>query len=247
MIVESMTHAEVYNELARDLPNLEKWMDRQYNDCRQYALKQDRRKFPLVLVNNYTSPRRIQYGLVVALFSKKKFIHYAYIMRQTPTGKEVYLCKTYDDSKLPKAVFIPHALKRYAERTGKDRTGEDLVRSMLLHSIDCVASRDQQIGAKSVRYKGDMLTTLCTHEGAFLGKMEGDIFVLNTFITYDMMGGLQKEVLTPHLEAFKRGHDAADELILKFNNRKSLRTNQPIIKQNGKRTNTERPLVGGGG
>ena len=39
---------------------------------------------------------------------------------------------------------------------------------------------------------------------------------------------LEAEVLIPHHEAFKRGHDAADDLILKFNNRSTLKSNQPI-------------------
>ena len=232
MLVETMTHAEVFGELARDLQNLERWLDREYDECRRYAIKKDSKKYPFFLVNNYTSPRRIRYGVIVVLYSKRKFYHCIYAMRQTPTGREVYLCKGYKESDTPKVVYIPHAIKRFAERTGDKHQGEDLVRSMMLHNgRDCVWNHNQLLGAKSVRYKGDMLTTLCTRDGAFLGKKEGDIFVINTFITYDMMGGLQKEVLTPHLEAFKRGTDAADEFIQRFNNRKSLRTNQPILKR----------------
>ena len=225
-----MTHAEVFDELARDLPNLERKMDRSFDECRKYALKKDSKKFPIVLTNTYMSPRRIRYGMVVILFrrSEKAFRHYAYTILQTPQGKEVYLCRTYEGSKLPKVVFLPHALKRYAERAKNEKTGEDLVRSMFIRCYDCAMSRDQRIGAKSVRYKGEELITLCTMEGAWLGKMDGDIRVVKTFVTYDMMSGLQAEVLTPHLEAIKRGHDAADDIILKFNNRSTLRSNQPI-------------------
>ena len=232
MLVETMTHAEVYAELERDRRNLEKWIDRQYDECRRHALKKDAKKYPYALINNYTSPRRIRYGTIVLVYSKRKFYHLTYALHQTPTGREVCLCKCYEESDVPKIVYTPHAIKRFAERTGDTHTGEDLVRSMLLHNgRDCTTHRNQQIGARSVRYKGEMLTTLCTRDGAFLGKIEAGVVVIKTFITYEMMGGLQKEELLPHLEAFKRGHDAADELILKFNNRKTLRTNQPIKKE----------------
>lgn len=228
MIVDSMTHEEVYREIERDSQNLHRWVERQCNECRRYSIKQDRKNFPIVLADNYTSPRRIHYGLMVILPNKNGYYSYTYALRQTPHGKYVYLCKSYEDSIIPKVVFIPHALKRYVERSGNEHTGGDLILSMLVRTINCVLSRNQRIGSKSVRYKGDTLITLCTCEGAWLGKKDGDIFLVNTFITYDMMSGLQAEVLIPHQEAFNRGYDATDELILKFNNRITLKSNQPI-------------------
>lgn len=234
MIVETMTHEEVYREIERDYLNLHRWVERQCNECRRYSIKQDRKNFPIVLTDNYTSPRRIQYGLVVILPNKNGYYSYTYALRQTPHGKYVYLCKSYEDSIIPKVVFIPHALKRYIERSGNEHTGDDLILSMLIRTINCVVSRNQRIGSKSVRYKGEELITLCTREGAWLGKKEGDIFIVNTFITYDMMSGLQEEVLTQNLDVIKRGRNAADDLILKFNKRSTLRSNQPIKK----RTNT---------
>ena len=234
MIVDSMTHEEVYQELARDLPNLSRKMERSFKDNRRYALKQDSKKFPIPMVGHYTSPRRIKYGLIVILQrrSEKDFLHFAYTIRHTPNGNEVYICRTHDESTLAKMIFIPHALKRYAERSGNEHTGEDLVRSMLIRSYGHSMSSNQLIGAKSVRYKGDMLLTLCTREGAWLGKKEGDIYVVNTFISNDMMGGLQKEILTPHIKAAERGRDAVDDLIFAFNNRSTLKSNQPIKKRN---------------
>lgn len=231
MIVDSMTHEEVYREIERDYLNLHRWVERQCNECRRYSIKQDRKNFPIVLTDNYTSPRRIQYGLMVILPNKNGYYSYTYALRKTPHEKYVYLCKSYEDSIIPKVVFIPHALKRYIERSGNEHTGDDLILSMLIRTINCVLSRNQRIGSKSVRYKGEELITLCTREGAWLGKKEGDIFIVNTFITYDMTSGLQEEVLTQNLDVIKRGRNAADDLILKFNNRSTLRSNQPIKKR----------------
>ena len=55
--------------------------------------------------------------------------------------------------------------------------------------------------------------------------------VASTFITYDMMCGRQLEEFSKHREAFERGVDAADEFCVRFNNRRTLRTNQPILKR----------------
>ena len=238
MIVDSMTHEEVFRELERDTENLSRWTDRRFEEARKYALKHDRKKFPIVLTDKDTSPRRIKYYFVVLLFRRDEheFRHYAYTIRHTPQGREVYLCRTYEESKLPRIIFTPHSLKRYSERSDNERRGDDLVMSMFIRSYDCAMSRNQLIGAKSVRYKGDMLISFCTLDGVWMGKEVNGIYIMNTFITYDMMCGLQKEVLHANLEAIKRGPNAADNIILKFNNRKSLRTNQPIKK----RTNDKR-------
>ena len=235
MLVESMTHSEVYNELARDLPNLERWIDRQAKMLRRYSLKIDRRNFPRIMYDKYTSPRKIHYGFIAILYKRNEpFCNFTYTLRPTRNGRELYLCRSYDGSRLPKTVFIPHAIKRYAERMKLDKTGDELIRHMLIHSVDCVSLNDQTLAARSVRYKGEMLRSFCVREGAFLGKQVGDIFMVNTFITYDMMGGRQLEEFSKHREAFERGVDAADEFCRRFNNRKTLRRNQPILKNYGK-------------
>ena len=159
------------------------------------------------------------------------FRNFTYTLRQTRNGRELYLCKSYEGSDLPKTVFIPHAIKRYAERMKLGKTGDELIRHMLIHSVDCVSLNDQTLASRSVRYKGEMLKSFCVREGAFLGKQAGDIFMVNTFITYDMMRGRQLEEFSKHREAFERGADAADEFCLRFNNRRTLRANQPILKR----------------
>ena len=232
MLVESMTHSEVYDELARDLPNLERWIDRQAKTLRRYSLKTDRRKFPIIMYDKYTSPRKIHYGFIAILYKRNdSFCLFTYTLRQTRNGREVYMCRPREDSRLPKTVFIPHAIKRYAERMKLDKTGDELIRHMLIHSVDCVSLNDHKVAARSVRYKVEMLRSYCVREGAFLGKQVGDIFMANTFITYDMMCGRQLEEFSKYREAFERGVDAADEFCRRFNNRKTLQRNQPILKR----------------
>ena len=228
-----MTYAEVFAEIDRDLPNLERFLTRQEKMMRRYALKHDRNDFPMSLIGKYTSPRRIKYVIIV--FLMKRNADYCYYSvsttRHTPAGKEVFMCKSHENVKMAKVVCLPHAIKRYGERMKFTETGDELIKKMLVRSFNNAFSRDQRLGARCVRYKGDMLYSLSTKDGAFLGKQNGDIFVTKTFITYDMMSGLQLEEFSKHREAFERGVDAADVLIQEFNNRKSLRTNQPILKR----------------
>lgn len=238
MIVDSMTRDEVYQELERDLGNFQRWVEHRMDECRRYALKQDRKRFPLFLTDKYISPRKIKYWLAVIPRKRddRELLNFAFTIRHTQQGREVYVCRIHEDSNIAKSVYTPHAIKRYAERSCNNHTGDNLIMIMFARSYNCAMSRNQLIGAKSVRYKGDMLISLCTRDGAFLGKKEGDIYIMYTFITYDMMGGLQKEILQPNLEIIKRGITAVDKEILKFNNRKSLRTNQPITKRTNDKT-----------
>ena len=84
MLVETMTHAEVYDELARDLPNLERWIDRQAKILRRYSLKIDRRNFPRIMYNEYNSPRKIHYRFIAILYKRNEtFRNFTYTLRQT--------------------------------------------------------------------------------------------------------------------------------------------------------------------
>ena len=47
--------------------------------------------------------------------------------------------------------------------------------------------------ARSVRYNGEEHLSNCVPDGVMLGQMHDDIFVVKTFITYDMCRGLQQK------------------------------------------------------
>ena len=57
MIVDSMTHAEVYKELERDRENMSRWWWHQHEGRRRKVMKC--KKFPIKIWEDYTSPRKV--------------------------------------------------------------------------------------------------------------------------------------------------------------------------------------------
>ena len=47
--------------------------------------------------------------------------------------------------------------------------------------------------AKSVRWNGEDHQACCVNDGVLLGQVVDGIYIVRTFITYDMCGGLQQQ------------------------------------------------------
>ena len=58
MIVDSMTHEEVYKELERDRENISRWLYHQMNAQRRRIIKCKR--FPLNIWFDHTTPRKVR-------------------------------------------------------------------------------------------------------------------------------------------------------------------------------------------
>lgn len=199
MIVESMTHAEVYRELERDRENLRRWMDHAHDRNRRKTLRLVR--FPALWWLEYTSPRHITYHIEVVVTRRKyDLFHYTCVitLRKEQRGYTVYL--TGATGRINKTVFVQHVFDRYAERTHLDTTGMtklDVIKRM----IDGITGggtivEDQTLAGRSVRYNGRDHLFIAIDEGMMLGDMEDGIFIARTFITYDMTTGRQAEEFT---------------------------------------------------
>ena len=70
MIVDSMTHAEVYKELDRDRENMHRWFVHQLDANRRKILKSQ--KFPVVLWFDHTTPKKNRYLFYCRIFDKHK-------------------------------------------------------------------------------------------------------------------------------------------------------------------------------
>lgn len=193
-----MTHAEAYQELARDRENLARWWDRQAAKYRRLALKTQR--FPVTWAADYTSPRKVQYMLIVTCLKRRFDDNYGVTtlaLRRESKGYTAYLVSMFDTdhTTLKKMVFIPHVFDRYAdpERGNVQKKGLDLIRHMFVHTNGGSPLKNQRLASRSVRYKGRDNLCFATSEGVLLGDMEGDIFIARTFITYEMAGGLQRK------------------------------------------------------
>ena len=189
-----MTHAEVYAELDKDRENVARWYDHQSEIYRRRALKTQ--KFPVTWWLDYTSPRKNRY-LIGITCTRRKFDKYHAIttiaLRREQRGYSVYLTSINSYSPIKKTVFVQHAFDRYAERANIQKTGLDLIHHFLEHQYGGHVITDQRLAGRSVRYNGRNHKFIAMQEGVMLGDMEDGIFIVRTFITYDMATGLQRD------------------------------------------------------
>ena len=189
-----MTHEEVYAELDKDRENVARWYDHRADEFRRRALKIA--KFPVIWWLEYTSPRKNRYIINVTC-TRRKFDKYHAIttiaLRREQRGYSVYLTPINSYSPIKKTVFVQHAFDRYAERANIEKTGLDLIRHFLEHQYGGHVITDQRLAGRSVRYNGRNHKFIAMQEGVMLGDMEDGIFIVRTFITYDMATGLQRD------------------------------------------------------
>ena len=192
MIVDSMTHEEVYKELERDRENISRWLYHQMNAQRRRIIKCKR--FPLNIWFDHTTPRKVRYLVNTVVYEKKMaFMIAVYALRNTKEGIAIYVSWTTGTNEIKPMVHLPHQIQRYAERAGVKKNGIELIKHFLERCPDGMDNANQDIVGKSVRYKGMNHLSCCIPEGVLLGQMEDNIYVSHTFITYDMCGEIQKE------------------------------------------------------
>jgi hypothetical protein len=192
-----MTHAEVYAELDKDRENVARWYDHQADTYRRKALKTQ--KFPATWWLDYTSPRKNRY-LISVTCTRRNYDKYHGIttiaLRREERGYSVYLTHINSYSPVKKTVFVPHVFDRYAERANVKKQGMDLIRHFLNHQSGGHVITDQRLAGRSVRYNGRNHKFIAVREGVLLGDMDDGIFIVRTFITYDMATGLQRDKFT---------------------------------------------------
>ena len=197
MIVQTMTHAEVYQELERDREYVLRWLGHRTDEYRRQALKTSR--FPAVWFNEYISPRKNQYIFIIKCLKRKFYTNHAIIslaIRRENRGFTVYLCKMEESSIVQRAVFVQHVFDRYAERGNVQKHSLDLIRHFFAQQAGGCIIDNQRLAGRSVRYNGRYHRVLAVNDGVLLGDVEDGIFIARTFITYQMATGLQKEKFT---------------------------------------------------
>ena len=199
MIVDSMTHEEVYKELERDRESMHRWFAHQLDANRRRILKSP--KFPVVLWFDHTTPRKNRYLFYCRIFDKhkSKIIVTNVALRSMPDGIAVYMTWPVKNDTIEPMVYLPHVFKQYAlpARCNVKKKGVELIKHFLVRNSRGIDSHNQQVVGKSVRHNGQDHLSCCTDEGILLGHMEGNIYVANTFITYEMCGIAQKKEFEP--------------------------------------------------
>lgn len=187
-----MTHAEVYAELSKEREAVTTWWRHQLTDQRRRALKC--RQFPYHIWREYTSTRKNRYLFFSRVFDKhmKRILTGVAVVRHTDEGLTVYTTWLGDQKLISPMVLTPHMWKRYAERAKVDKHGIDLIKHYFLNNPHGKDSDNQKVVGRSVRWNGEDHLSCCVTDGVLLGQQYGWLFVVRTFITYDMTTGMQQ-------------------------------------------------------
>lgn len=193
MIVDSMTHEEVYAELEKEREAVTRWWRHQLDDQRRRALKC--RQFPFHIWREYTSTRRNRYIFFSRIFDKhmKTILTGVGVIRHTSEGMTVYTTWLHDQQLISPMVLLPHMWKRYAERANVAKHGIELVKHYFLNNPHGKDTDNQKVVGRSVRWNGEDHLSCCVNDGVLLGQQSGRIYIVRTFITYDMCTGLQQQ------------------------------------------------------
>ena len=193
MIVDSMTHEEVYQELEREREAVTTWWRHQLNDQRRRALKC--RQFPYHIWREYTSTRKNRYVFFSRVFDKhmKTILTGVAVIRHTSDGMTVYTTWLGDQKLISPMVLMPHFWKRYTERAKVEKHGIDLLKHYFMNNPHGKDSDNQRVVGRSVRWNGEDHVSCCVTDGVLLGQQSGRIYIVRTFITYDMCSGLQQQ------------------------------------------------------
>lgn len=191
-----MTHEEVYLELAKEREAVTRWWRHQLDDNRRRALKCTR--FPMHIWREYTSARKNRYVFFSRVFDKrmKTILTGVAVIRHTSDGLTVYTTWLGDQKLISPMVLTPHFWKRYQERAGVELSGMELVRHYFTHNAHGKDSWKECVIGRSVRWNGEEHRASCVNDGVLLGQIHNDIFVVRTFITYDMTSGPQAQELS---------------------------------------------------
>ena len=205
-----MTHEEVYKELEQEREAVTTWWRHQLTDQRRRALKCTR--FPMRIWKEYTSPRKNRYVFFSRVFDKhmKRILTGIGVIRRGNDGLTVYTNWLSGQKLIAPMVLTPHFWKRYAERCHVDKYGTELVKHYFSNNPFGKDSDNQKVVARSVRYNGEKHLSNCVTDGVLLGQMQDGLFIVRTFIIYDMTCGLQQQ----EFEA-KRGEILTDEELYK--------------------------------
>ena len=192
MIVDSMTHEEVYQELERERESVTRWWRHQLDDQRRRALKC--RQFPYHIWKEYTSTRKNRYVFFSRVFNKrmKTILTGVAVILHTSEGLTVYTTWLSGQRLISPMVLTPHMWKRYAERAKVGEHGIELIKHYFLNNPHGMDSDNQRVVGRSVRWNGEDHLSCCVPEGVLLGQEFDKYYLVRTFITYDMTTGMQQ-------------------------------------------------------
>jgi hypothetical protein len=205
-----MTHTEVYQELAKEREAVTTWWHHDLLNQRRRVLKSTR--FPVRMWFDYTSARKNRYLFFTRMYDKhmKRILTGICVIHRGSDGLTVYTNWLSRQKLIAPMVLTPHFWKRYAERCHVDKYGTELVKHYFSNNPFGKDSDNQKVVARSVRYNGEEHLSNCVTDGVLLGQMQDGLFIVRTFITYDMTCGLQQQEFESCRNMIKTERDMYD-------------------------------------
>jgi hypothetical protein len=213
MIVDSMTHAEVYREIEKDMDELGRWWCGKREVLTNIAKWTT--KLPRKTWYEYTSTRKNRY-IVLSIITGRKYnddsITGLFALRKMDKGYAVYVsCFPWQYHAAPH-VILPHVFDQYhnPERGNVQKTGVELIKHFMERNNYGEISRGDKFSGRSVRYKGRDNLCKSVTDGVLLGEIVDDMFIVHTFITYEMATGLQREEFEKNRELILTNEEILD-------------------------------------
>lgn len=209
MIVETMSHVEVYAELEKDRVNLACYWPHRRDALCKMARRSNR--FPIMVWHEYLSPRKVRYLMFAYIGGRNYWKHNAVsiiALHDTANGIHAYV-SWIPGMKIIPTSFSPHFFQRYGERMGVEKTGIELIKHFFTQNHTSRDITDKRFMGKSVRWKGYDSLCICTAEGVCMGDVKDGVSMMRTFITYEMAGGIQ----SGEFDAARKFLKSTDEVI----------------------------------
>lgn len=193
MITTTMNYDEIKEEVRKDIPLVLDLSDKRNQKVRRAVLKSQ--LFPVRLYTFVTSPNKNRWLLTWEAYSRKNIgdnILFAMVCLINTNRGRIAVMPSVQDLLNPRYfIFLPHFFQRFAERTGIELTGEDLMRRFFQYNANfSIETRQRVINEKQYAIEA----TGTSEEGVALGYQLADgSFFFKTFITYNMAKGEQVE------------------------------------------------------
>lgn len=189
MIVESMTHEEVYKEISKDTPELASWWNRTEKELAKAARKM--MKFPISKWFKYVTRRRNTYFTTVRIMGRNFYrsnLYAVFAVRLERNGISVYFANFRECEREDRIVLIPHVFDRYRERFLKtDDAGTlEVIRKFLSRNVSGSVTTNNDAFGSSVVDSGRDNVCMCVSDGVLFGEETDYATVFRTFVTYDM-------------------------------------------------------------
>ena len=191
-----MTHTEVYRELEKDMDEVGRWWlgkRKMLTNIAKWSTKLPRKAW-----YDYTSTRKNRYIILCTIMGRKyneDSLTGLFVLRKMDRGYAVYVARFPWQKRAAPHAILPHVFDQYAnpERGNVQKTGIDLIKHFMDRNSYGELSHGDKFSGRSVRYKGRDNLCKSVADGVLLGEIVDNIFVVHTFITYDMATGLQRE------------------------------------------------------